>query len=113
MDFGPKRVTPVPIRPISATRRNNPHPSNVGPIMCFLCTLYTVICIQTVLRDWYSLNILLCFSLFYTESELMLQMLQAGYDNSEDVRLTKVSTVTSYYNYLTASIPGTRYCTTT
>ena len=82
--------------------------------LCVFCVPYILLLyIQTVLRDWYSLNILLCFYLFYTERELMLQMLQAGYDNSEDVRLTKVSTVTSYYNYLTASIPGTRYCTTT
>ena len=41
-DYGPKRVTPVPIRPISATRRNNPHPSNVGPIMCF-CAPYILL----------------------------------------------------------------------
>ena len=29
-DFGPKRVTPMPMRPASATRRHNPHPSQVA-----------------------------------------------------------------------------------
>lgn len=29
-DFGPKRrITPIPMRPTSSTRRNNPHPSKV------------------------------------------------------------------------------------
>ena len=31
LDYGPKRPeTPVPMRPISSTRRNNPHPDQVS-----------------------------------------------------------------------------------
>ena len=36
-NYGPKSpVTPVPVRPVSPTRRNNPHPAQVGqfPALC-------------------------------------------------------------------------------
>ncbi len=37
-DFGPKkRGTPVPMRPASSTRRNNPHPSNVSDCLSWDC----------------------------------------------------------------------------
>ncbi len=36
-DFGPKkRCTPVPMRPASKTRRNNPHPSNVSDCLSYI-----------------------------------------------------------------------------
>ena len=38
-DFGPKTVTPVSLKPLSPTRKNNPHPAQVR-LLVLMCLLH-------------------------------------------------------------------------
>ena len=52
-DFGHKQpLTPVPVRPISPTRRNNPHPAMVSNFIArtYVATRSHVICVSLMVR---------------------------------------------------------------